>query len=142
MAKMNLSLFGLFMIFFFLFNLCLSCPGDQKQALVQFKSMFMEATNSSADDPLFGLYSWNSSSDCCQWERVICSTISQSRPVIALYLDSLVLISFFEVTTISSRVLTPLFGVTSLMILDISSNYIQGEIPGHCFCQSHHIGIP
>ncbi|TXG73066.1 hypothetical protein EZV62_001645 [Acer yangbiense] len=85
------------------------------------------------DDPLFGLYSWNSSSDCCQWERVMCATTSESRPVIALYLDSLVLMSFFEVTTISSRVLTPLLGVTSLMILDISSNYIMGEIPGHAF---------
>ncbi|KAK4855887.1 hypothetical protein QYF36_012004 [Acer negundo] len=73
--------------------------------------------NSSADDPLFGLYSWNSSSDCCQW--VICATTSESRPVIALYLDSLVFISFF--------------GVTSLMILGISSNYIQGEIPGHAY---------
>ncbi|KAI9196172.1 hypothetical protein LWI28_021632 [Acer negundo] len=57
------------------------------------------------------------SSDCCQW--VICATTSESRPVIALYLDSLVFISFF--------------GVTSLMILGISSNYIQGEIPGHAY---------
>ncbi|KAK0597611.1 hypothetical protein LWI29_026860 [Acer saccharum] len=129
MAKMNLSLFGLLMIFFFLFNLCLSCPGDQKQALVQFKSLFMKATNSSADDPSFGLYSWNSSSDCCQWERVICSTISQSRPVIALYLDSLVLMSFFE-GEIPGHAFANL---TKLVDLDMKLNNFTGSIPPQVF---------
>ncbi|KAK1587949.1 hypothetical protein Q3G72_018577 [Acer saccharum] len=77
------------------------------------------------DDPLFGLYSWNSSSDCCQWERVICATTSESRPVIALYLDSLVLMSFFE-GEIPGHAFANL---TKLVDLDMKQNNFTGSIP-------------
>lgn len=53
---------------------------------------------------------------------------------VGLYLDTLVLMpSLLGPVLMSSEVLTPLFLVKSLMFLDISSNYIHGEIPRNGF---------
>ncbi|KAK4378075.1 hypothetical protein RND71_004371 [Anisodus tanguticus] len=75
----------------------------------------------------YGLEDWNSTSDCCSWDRVICDSRPNSRAVIALYLDSL---QSPEPVVVSSSVLAPLFGIKSLMMLILSSNHIQGQIAG------------
>ncbi|KAJ8534545.1 hypothetical protein K7X08_016273 [Anisodus acutangulus] len=129
MAKTCLLLVSLGLLSFFRAAFC--CPNDQKQALLKFKSAFLEntAVNSSSSDGFFsyGLEDWNSTSDCCSWDRVICDSRPNSRAVIALYLDSL---QSPEPVVVSSSVLAPLFGIKSLMMLILSSNHIQGQIAG------------
>lgn len=110
------------------------CPVDQKQALLQFKSHIFKASisNSSADSSLFGLDSWNSTNpDCCTWDRVVCD--SSSRAVIARHLDSINPQLFLEPKLLSPEVLTPLFHIRTLILLDISFNTITGEVPGDGF---------
>ncbi|KAJ8570339.1 hypothetical protein K7X08_037311 [Anisodus acutangulus] len=75
----------------------------------------------------YELEDWNSTSDCCSWDRVICDSRPNSRAVIALYLDSL---QSPEPVVVSSSVLAPLFGIKSLMMLILSSNHIQSQIAG------------
>ncbi|KAM3693411.1 hypothetical protein ACJW31_08G164700 [Castanea mollissima] len=126
MAKLSLLLA---LLIFFTPSLC--CPEDQKQALLEFKSSLIKTTSSpSLEIPLFELESWNSSSDCCNWKRVICSTRFHPRTVIALYLDSLVSMQSTEPIVVTSTILTPLFRIRSLMLLDMTGNQIQGELPG------------
>ena len=120
MAKLTLLLA---LLIFFTPSLC--CPEDQKQALLEFKSSLIKTTSSpSLEIPLSELESWNSSSDCCNWERVICSTRFHPRTVIALYLDSLVSMQSMEPIVVTSTILTPLFRIRSLMLLDMAGNQI------------------
>ena len=88
MAKPSLLLGSIFLSIFIL--PCLSCPEYQKQALLQFKS-FIPAVNYSFDSSTLGLESWNSSSSCCEWNLITCSSPSNStsRAVIGLYLSAL-----------------------------------------------------
>ena len=115
--------------FFFFFLPCLSCPEDQKQALLQFKSSILAATTS-FNSSNFELQSWNSSSSCCRWLRVDCndSPNSTTSVVISLYLPGL----FADLSPqprVQSTILAPIFHIRSLEELDITYNNIQGEIP-------------
>ena len=128
MAKLSILL-GLLI----LLTSSLCCPEDQKQALLQFKASLINATTSSSlNSTLFRIASWNSSSDCCHWDRVNCSSQFDSRNVIALNLDSLA--DFRRVPIVlTSAILTPLFHIRSLMVLDLAQNQMQGELPGNGF---------
>ena len=127
----NLSLLLALLI---LFTPSLCCPEYQKQALLDFKSSLIKTTSSpSLESPVVELESWNSTSDCCNWNRVICSTRFHSRTVIALHLDSLVFMQSMEPIVVTSTILTPLFRIRSLMLLDMEGNQIQGELPGDGF---------
>ncbi|GKC99061.1 leucine-rich repeat-containing protein [Tanacetum coccineum] len=108
-----------------------SCPIHQKQALLHFKSTLTSIYNSKYSDKFVELDSWNSTSDCCYWERVTCST---SGSVTELQLFNVAVPPpDFEQVPISSDILTPLFHIRSLELLDISYNYFEGEIPGDGF---------
>lgn len=125
MANPSLLLESIFILFFL--PPCLSCPEYQKQALLQFKSSIL-AINSS----LHTLDSWNSSSSCCQWDNVTCTSPSNStsRVVIALHLSNLFAQLYPEFSErMPSILLAPLFFIRSLMVLDISDNSIYGQIP-------------
>ncbi|KAK1361930.1 LRR receptor-like serine/threonine-protein kinase GSO1 [Heracleum sosnowskyi] len=93
--------------------------------LLQFKSSLLNLYNTS-NSSVAGLESWNSSSDCCTWNRVVCG--SHSGDITALHLD-LLHTPDFEVEMIS-RILEPIYGIKSLMLLNISNNLIEGEISG------------
>jgi hypothetical protein len=124
MAKLITQLLALLILFI----PSLSCPHHQKQALLHFKASILNATaySSNKDMLLFSFKSWNTTSDCCNWERVHCSSRFDSRTVIALYLDNLV-----ELLVLTSTIFTPLFHIRSLTHLDISLNGIEGELPGN-----------
>ncbi|KAK4608507.1 hypothetical protein RGQ29_002070 [Quercus rubra] len=116
MAKLSLLLLVLFI--FFIPSLC--CPEYQKQALLHFKASLINATISSSPKiELYRLESWNSSSDCCHWDRVECSSHFGSRIVTALSLWNLLDVSQDQ------RV--------SLMNLDLTGNLIHGEFPANGF---------
>ena len=119
-----------FLSFFFFFLPCLSCPEDQKQALLQFKSSILAATTS-FNSSNFELQSWNSSSSCCRWLRVECndSPNSTSRVVISLDLMGGLYIYPSPEPPLPSTILAPIFHIRSLKWLYISNNNIQGEIP-------------
>ncbi|KAF2288206.1 hypothetical protein GH714_005007 [Hevea brasiliensis] len=75
---------------------------------------------------LSGLESWNSTSDCCHWERVRCHN---SQKVTSLDLFHLTP-SLAMKTLVKSDVLAPLFHLQTLIFLDISYNgHIQGALP-------------
>ncbi|CAN4113812.1 unnamed protein product [Withania somnifera] len=116
MTKTCLLILSLGFLSYFRAAFC--CPNDKKQALLNSKSAFLEntAVNSSSSGGSFsnGIEDWNSTSDCC------------SCTVIALYLDSFQ----SESVVISSSLLAPLFGIKSLRKLILSTNHIQGQIPG------------
>eukprot|EP00261_Vitis_vinifera_P034717 XP_019075960.1 PREDICTED: leucine-rich repeat receptor-like serine/threonine-protein kinase BAM1 [Vitis vinifera] len=118
-----------FLSFFFFFLPCLSCPEDQKQALLQFKSSILAATTSFSSSN-FELQSWNSSSSCCRWSWVDCndSPNSTSRVVISLNLDGLAIYPSPE-PPLPSTILAPIFHIRSLEKLGITFTNIQGEIP-------------
>ncbi|CAI9087578.1 OLC1v1021685C1 [Oldenlandia corymbosa var. corymbosa] len=115
-------LYSLGFVILFLLSLSFSsysCFDHQKQSLLHFRSLLRSATNSSL------LEDWNSTSQCCHWERIICSSTSPFT-VTELHLNSL---HTKGNSTVSSYVLTPLFHITSLTLLDISFNFFQGGIP-------------
>ncbi|KAF6144618.1 hypothetical protein GIB67_006110 [Kingdonia uniflora] len=96
---------------------------DHRQALLEFKSMF----NGSSPPNQFlyfsdSLASWNTSSSCCDWDVVTCSTELPSSPVESLILNGIAASS-------STKVLIPLFRIKSLKKLVISDNHMQGELP-------------
>ncbi|GJY66888.1 leucine-rich repeat-containing protein [Tanacetum coccineum] len=108
------------------------CPVHQKQALLHFKSTLTSIYNSKYPVKFVELHSWNSTSDCCSyWERVTCS---RTGSVTELHLYN---VTFpppsYDQVTIPSEILTPLFHIRSLELLDISYNYFEGEIPGDGF---------
>ena len=109
----------------------LGYPEDKKQPLLQFKSSLIKTTSSlSLESQLIDLESWNSSLDCCNWDRVVCSTRFHSRTAIALYLDNLISMQSIEPKLVTSTILTTLFRIRCLMLLDMARNRIQGELPG------------
>ncbi|KAJ9556126.1 hypothetical protein OSB04_010740 [Centaurea solstitialis] len=113
-----------------------SCPLHQKQSLLQFKSTLTTIFHSNSDPtsvdyiPFVELDSWNRSSDCCSWARVKCG---QTRNVTELHLDNAVPLFVDPVPEMNSDVLTPLFEIRSLKVLNISMNLLLGEIPGDGF---------
>ncbi|XP_023922291.1 receptor-like protein 46 [Quercus suber] len=137
MAKLTLLLLLELLIFF---TPSLSCPEYQKQALLNFKASLINSTSttttttsSSEAQRVLLFESWNSSSDCCDWERVNCSSSLGSRTVTALYLHNLVDQLPWEHTVLTSNILTPLFHIRSLTHLEMSKNKIQGELPSDGF---------
>jgi hypothetical protein len=129
MAKL-MSLLQLVLVILFTPSLC--CPEDQKQALLHFKASFLNATAYSAYSSL-QFESWNSSSDCCQWERVNCTSPFGSKTVISLDLSldrAATFTNTEEPRVLSFTIFTPLFRIRSLTELDLSWNRIQGELLG------------
>lgn len=117
----------LFCFFFFLIpQLSFSCPPDQRQSLLEFKNLLTQAIKNHSTADLGGLKTWRPNSDCCKWQLVRCNT--RSLQVIELNLNSLVLSG-----SVSSSLLRPVLSISSLATLDVSSNFIQGEIPGDGF---------
>ncbi|GKB75109.1 leucine-rich repeat-containing protein, partial [Tanacetum coccineum] len=102
-----------------------SCPIHQKQALLHFKSTLASIYNSKYPVNFAELHSWNSTSDCCYWELVYCSTTGS---VTELYLSYVARPpSDFKHVPISSDIFTPLFHIRSLEWLDVSANSYEGE---------------
>ena len=131
MAKLNLLL----LVLLTFVTTSLSCPEHQKQALLQFKASIINAI-SSTESTLYRLDSWNSSSDCCHWDGVICSSRFGSKTLLDLYLDAIMLNSHVQKPMsmwFPSTILSPLFHIRSLMHLDLSNNLIRGELPGDSF---------
>ncbi|KAF2288205.1 hypothetical protein GH714_004989 [Hevea brasiliensis] len=78
-------------------------------------------------DLLYGLESWNSTSDdCCQWKYVACDYLQK---VTALDLSNITFFQPFK-TLVTSDVLTPLFRLQTLSSLHICKIDIHGEISG------------
>ncbi|ESQ47031.1 hypothetical protein EUTSA_v10027707mg [Eutrema salsugineum] len=117
-------------LFFFLPQLSFSCQPDQRQSLLEFKNCLTQSikNQSTTKINLAGLKKWKQNSDCCKWKLVRCNAHSPSREVIELNLSSLVVSG-----SVSSSVLRPILRIISLEALDVSSNFIQGEIPGDGF---------
>ena len=107
-----LSLIKIIVPLIFMITPCVvSSPAHQKQSLLHFKSsllIFYETSNSSS----FGMESWNSISDCCTWNRVVCS--SHSHHITALHLDNIPLSNYFHGP--DSRILDPIYGIRSPLI--------------------------
>lgn len=137
MARLSLLLttYFFFSLLYLLNNPSLSCPNDQKEALLQFKHLLFNELKlndtDSADASLGGLESWNSSSSCCHWDLVICHSRPGSPQVTGLDLSFLVPYlgpAFDQNVAVSSNLLIPLLSIRTLVLLDISSNNIRGEI--------------
>nr|XP_023916615.1 receptor-like protein 12 [Quercus suber] len=128
MAKLSLLVLLLLLVLLTFVTTSLFCPEHQKQALLHFKASIINAT-SFTETTLHWLDSWNSSSDCCHWDGVICSTHFGSKTVLALYLDNFITSNSEETLWLPSTILTPLFHIRSLMHLDFSNNSIEGELP-------------
>ncbi|XP_065622560.1 receptor-like protein 46 [Quercus suber] len=128
MAKLSLLVLLLLLVLLTFVTTSLFCPEHQKQALLHFKASIINAT-SLTETTLHWLDSWNSSSDCCHWDGVICSTHFGSKTVLALYLDNFITSNSEETLWLPSTILTPLFHIRSLMHLDFSNNSIEGELP-------------
>ncbi|GKE61598.1 leucine-rich repeat-containing protein, partial [Tanacetum coccineum] len=107
-----------------------SCPIHQKQALLDVKSTLASIYNSKYPFNFVELDLWNSTSDCCSWERVNCSTTGS---VTELQLSDVAAPPDVKQVPISSDILTPLFHIRSLKELDISYNCFEGDIPGDGF---------
>ncbi|WCJ33127.1 receptor like protein 46 [Euphorbia peplus] len=127
MPEMNpfLSVFIISIIITITLEECRCCPDNHKEALLEFKSLLLGNTTSTSHKYLAGFETWNSTTNCCKWDIIVCDDASQhvtefsiSR-VISMYLDLVV----------SSDVLTPLFRIQTLTHFDVSSNGIQGEFP-------------
>lgn len=118
----------LFLFFFLVPQLSFSCPPDQRQSLLEFKNLLTQTIKNhyTTAITLEGLKTWRPNSDCCKWQLVRCNT--RSLQVIELNLNSLV-----PSGSVSSSLLRPVMRITSLSTLDVSSNFIQGEIPGDGF---------
>ena len=128
MAKLNLLLPLLLPVLLTFVATSLSCPEHQKQALLNFKASIINAT-SLKESTLYRLDSWNSSSDCCHWDGVSCSSHFGAKTMLALYLDGIIPSNLQESVWLPSTISTPLFHIRSLMHLDLSDNSIQGELP-------------
>ncbi|PWA57550.1 Leucine-rich repeat-containing protein [Artemisia annua] len=101
-----------------------SCPVHQKHALLRFKFTLPAISISKYFVTSNPLDTWDPASDCCSWKRVTCS---RTESVIELQLQNV------DTSPVSPEILTPIFHIRSLELLDISSNYIKGEIPGDGF---------
>ncbi|KAJ9556127.1 hypothetical protein OSB04_010741 [Centaurea solstitialis] len=131
--ELSPSLLSIFFILTFIPIPSSSCPLHHKQSLLQFKSTLTTIFHSNSDPtavdyvPFAELDSWNRGSDCCSWARVKCG---RTRNVTELHLNYTV--PWF-VDPVPANVLTPLFEIRSLKVLDISMNSLLGEIPGDGF---------
>ncbi|KAJ9556519.1 hypothetical protein OSB04_011133 [Centaurea solstitialis] len=94
-----------------------SCPLYQKEALLHFKSSVLNIDRRSYFSDQYE--SWSPNSDCCSWKRVSCN---KSGMIIELHLTSMIPSSGFDI-------LTPLFHIRSLKLLDISITGLEGPIP-------------
>lgn len=143
-ATLTLCLLLLFFILFLLSCSASSCPTHQRQSLLHFKSLLLNATSPhSIYTSMSVLESWNSTSDCCHWDRVTCSSTPPSL-VYHLQLDSLVPLLSQDSPRpllVSSLVLAPLFHITSLTLLDVSSNRLQGPIPAQGLANLTHLHV-
>ncbi|KAL0644457.1 hypothetical protein Bca4012_042747 [Brassica carinata] len=100
-----------------------------REFLLEFKKLLTHnIKNHSTQIALGELKTWRPNSDCCKWKLVRCNTRSPSKEVTDLNLNGLVLSG-----SVCSTLLRPVLRVSSLMRLDVSSNFIQGEIPGDGF---------
>ena len=128
------ALCSFFFFFFLFFWGSLSCPEHQKQALLQLKSSILAIAPSLYNS--YSLHSWVlSSSNCCGWDLVECSSIdhapnnSTSRFVVLL--DLMDLLGYLSPQPrVESSMLAPLFHIRSLKELYILGINMQGEIPG------------
>ncbi|KAJ0078732.1 hypothetical protein Patl1_22941 [Pistacia atlantica] len=77
---------------------------------------------------LGGLETWNSSTDCCQWNRVRCHSRSSSQEVTGLDLYSL-LPSVALNTSFSEIPGTGFSNLSNLVYLDMWQNSFNGSIP-------------
>lgn len=121
----------LFVLFvFFIPRQSFSCPQDQRKSLLEFKKLLIHNNikNHSTQIALGELKTWRPNSDCCRWKLVRCNARSPFKEVTDLNLNNLVLSG-----SVSSTLLRPVLRISSLMRLDVSSNFIQGEIPGDGF---------
>ncbi|KAJ9556131.1 LOW QUALITY PROTEIN: hypothetical protein OSB04_010745 [Centaurea solstitialis] len=131
--ELSPSLLSIFFILTFIPIPSSSCPLHHKQSLLQFKSTLTTIFHSNSDPtavdyiPFAELDSWNRGSDCCSWARVKCG---RTRNVTELHLTYTV--PWF-IDPVPADVLTPFFEIRSLKVLDISRNFLQGEIPGDGF---------
>ncbi|KAK9048155.1 hypothetical protein SSX86_031396 [Deinandra increscens subsp. villosa] len=114
-----------------------SCPPHQKQALLRFKSSYIAIFGTTADvfgiiPPFFQTGIWDPNSDCCTWDRVNCSTgtRNKTRTIVELHLDAMLP---FNTVPVYLDIFNPLFEIQSLKVLDISLNWLEGEIPGDGF---------
>nr|POE98029.1 receptor-like protein 12 [Quercus suber] len=126
MAKLSLPL--LLLVHVIYFTTSFSCPQHQKEALLHFKASLFNVTSSfpsDKEDLLSQFESWNSGSDCCDWDRVNCDYQFGSRNVIALNLRG-----FWTLELVASTILTPLFHIRSLTHLDLAWSRTRGELPG------------
>ncbi|CAG7861585.1 unnamed protein product [Brassica rapa] len=124
-----LSCFLFFFFVYFIPRQSFSCPQDHREFLLEFKKLLTHnIKNHSTQIALGELKTWRPNSDCCKWKLVRCNTRSPSKEVTDLNLNGLVLFG-----SVSSTLLRPVLRVSSLMRLDVSSNFIQGEIPGDGF---------
>lgn len=124
-----LSCFLFFFFVYFIPRQSFSCPQDHREFLLEFKKLLTHnIKNHSTQIALGELKTWRPNSDCCKWKLVRCNTRSPSKEVTDLNLNGLVLFG-----SVSSTLLRPVLRVSSLMRLDVFSNFIQGEIPGDGF---------
>ncbi|CAI0397999.1 unnamed protein product [Linum tenue] len=99
---------------------------SQKEALLEFKSLLLANTSATAADSLL---EWDPDTSCCGWSDVGCWSEVEPRVVTDLDFSYLVPSILGENATVTSAILAPLFRLTTLMRLDLTTNYIHGEIP-------------
>ncbi|GKE87954.1 leucine-rich repeat-containing protein, partial [Tanacetum coccineum] len=99
--------------------------------MLHFKSTLTSIYNSKYPVNFVKLDSWNSTSDCCSWKLVYCSTTGSVTELPLSFVATPP--SDFKQVPISSDILTPLFHIRSLEWLDVSANSYEGEIPGDGF---------
>jgi Leucine-rich repeat (LRR) protein len=123
----------LFISFFTLFPCSLTkCPEKQSEALLLFKHNHLSSINYPIDDcqgvPGFDyhpkLMSWNTSTDCCNWDGVLCDY--STGDVIKLDLNCGMLQGTLHPDS-------SLFNLTHLTYLDLSYNSLNGTLPSSLF---------
>ncbi|CAB4315229.1 unnamed protein product [Prunus armeniaca] len=106
-------------LFLLCFNILLpavhsQCIKDQQQSLLHLKKS-LQFDQPSRQTPLI---SWNSSTDCCSWVGVTCTSDGH---VVGLDLSN---------KTISGPILGSFANFSNLRVLNLSSNTISGTVPG------------
>ncbi|KAJ4842334.1 hypothetical protein Tsubulata_034924, partial [Turnera subulata] len=108
---------------------CFCCPTYQKEALLQFK--YLLVGNNSSQVGLNGLETWNSTSDCCQWEKVTCSSSTTSPQQIS----GPGFANFSEIVTLrmnansfSGSIPLEFYSLRHLEYLYLHDNMIEGEL--------------
>ncbi|WZZ41043.1 receptor-like protein 34 [Brassica napus] len=107
------------------------CRPGQRNVLLEFKKVFEIRRSSSKlcniNGRIVGSYpkteSWGNNSDCCYWSGVTCD--AKSKDVIKLDLSCSCLHGRFH----SNTSLVRLQNLPSLKTLDLSNNYLYGQVP-------------